>query len=45
MNDKIEVQCIPTKKDHFILIIDGINNGEKERSQLRHIIGVIDNKI
>tara|TARA_R110000803_G_C11755759_1_gene293195 strand:+ start:45 stop:182 length:138 start_codon:yes stop_codon:yes gene_type:complete len=45
MDSEKEVQCIPTKKDHFILIIDGINNGEKERSKLRHIIGEIDNKI
>jgi hypothetical protein len=38
-------KCIETRKDYRLLIIDGINLGEKETSELRYIIEVIDNSI
>jgi hypothetical protein len=33
------------RKDYFKLLINGVNLGEWERSDLRHLIEVIDNKI
>ncbi len=33
------------RKDYYKLIINGDNLGEWERSELRHLIEVIDNKI
>ncbi|MFD2566097.1 hypothetical protein [Pseudotenacibaculum haliotis] len=39
------VNLEPTKKDHFNLSIVGIDLGEFETSELRSIIGQIDNKI
>lgn len=42
--DKIEL--IKTKKDHYILQINGKNiTGEKERSYFRNLIEKIDNNI
>jgi hypothetical protein len=38
-------KCIQVKKDYYLLIIDDKSLGEFERSQLRHIIEVIDNAI
>jgi hypothetical protein len=35
----------PTKKDHYNLVINGVKLGEWERSDLRHLIETIDNKI
>lgn len=38
------IELIPTKKDHYILKLNGVNvTGEQERSMFRHLIGVIDN--
>ena len=34
-----------TKKDHYVLSLKGVFLGEFERSELRHIIEQIDNKI
>ena len=33
------------RKDYYKLIINGVNLGEWERSELRHLIETIDNKI
>ncbi len=33
------------KKDYYKFLINGVNLGEWERSELRHLIEVIDNKI
>lgn len=33
------------RKDYFKFLINGVNLGEWERSELRHLIEVIDNKI
>ncbi len=38
-------KCIKVRKDYYLLIIDDKTLGEFERSQLRHIIEVIDNAI
>tara|TARA_R110001606_G_scaffold218603_1_gene366359 strand:+ start:223 stop:351 length:129 start_codon:yes stop_codon:yes gene_type:complete len=38
-------RCIKVKKDYYLLIIDDKSLGEFEKSQLRHIIEVIDNAI
>ena len=32
-------------KDYYKFLINGVNLGEWERSELRHLIEVIDNKI
>ena len=39
------VKCINVRKDYYLLIVNDISLGEFERSQLRHIIEVIDNAI
>lgn len=42
--DKIEL--IKTKKDHYILLLNGVNvTGEQERSTFRHLIQIVDNGI
>eukprot|EP01052_Picozoa_sp_SAG31_P012677 SAG31_NODE_746_length_12401_cov_7.236872_18_plen_43_part_00 len=38
-------KCIKVRKDYYLLIINDISLGEFERSQLRHILEVIDNAI
>ena len=38
-------KCIAVRKDYYLLIIDDKSLGEFERSQLRHILEVIDNAI
>lgn len=43
MYNTIEVK--PTEKDHYNLVINGVILGEWERSDLRHLIEVIDNSI
>ena len=43
---KESVECVKTKKDHFRLILNGVDvTGEHERSVFKHIIQEIDNKI
>ena len=37
--------CVKIRKDHFMLLIRGINLGEFERSELRDIIEKIGNAI
>jgi len=39
------IKCIEVKKDHYLLIVNDVSLGEFERSDLRHIIEVIDNAI
>jgi hypothetical protein len=38
-------KCIAVRKDYYLLIIDDKSLGEFEKSQLRHILEVIDNAI
>jgi len=38
-------KCIEVRKDYYLLIIDDKSLGEFEKSQLRHIIEVIDNAL
>ena len=38
-------KCIKVRKDFYLLLINDISLGEFERSQLRHILEVIDNAI
>ncbi len=38
-------KCIEVRKDYYLLIIGDKSLGEFEKSQLRHIIEVIDNAI
>jgi len=38
-------KCIEVRKDYYLLIINDKSLGEFEKSQLRHIIEVIDNAI
>ena len=38
-------KCIAVRKDYYLLIIDDKSLGEFERSELRHILEVIDNAI
>lgn len=33
------------RKDYFKFLINGVNLGEWERSELRHLIETIDNKL
>lgn len=41
-----KINFIKTKKDHFILEINGFNvTGEQEKSYFRNLIEVIDNKL
>lgn len=42
---KSDVALDKTKKDHYKLKINNVDLGEFERSDLRHIIQQIDNKI
>lgn len=40
------INFIKTKKDHYILEINGLNvTGEQEKSYFRNLIEVIDNKL
>jgi len=41
----IDTKIIETKKDHYLLMIKGQSLGVFERSELRHIIQIIDNGI
>jgi len=42
----INIEIKPTeKKDYYKFVINGLKLGEWERSELRHLIEVIDNKI
>ncbi len=38
-------KCIEVKKDYYLLIVNNVTLGEFERSDLRHVIEVIDNAI
>ena len=39
-------RIVETKKDHYRVFVDGKDIlGEQERSDLRHLLGVIDNCI
>ena len=38
-------KCIEVRKDYYLLIIDDKSLGEFEKSQLRHIMEIIDNAI
>ena len=38
-------KCIEVRKDYYLLIVNDVSLGEFERSDLRHIIEVIDNAI
>jgi len=38
-------KCIKVRKDYYLLIVNDISLGEFEKSQLRHILEVIDNAI
>ena len=41
-----EPKIVETKKDHYRVFVDGKDIlGEQERSDLRHLVGVIDNGI
>ena len=42
---KTKIDLDRSKKDHFLFAINGIEIGEYEVSELRHIIQQIDNKI
>jgi len=41
----MKAEIVKTKKDHYIIIIDGIAHKEMERSQVRELISILDNKI
>ena len=41
----LETNCVRIRKDHFMLLINNVNLGVFERSELRHIIEVVDNAI
>ncbi len=38
-------KCIAVRKDYYLLIVNDISLGEFEKSELRHILEVIDNAI
>ena len=38
-------KCIAVRKDYYLLIVNDISLGEFEKSDLRHVIEVIDNAI
>lgn len=40
-----KTKCIEVRKDYYLLIVNNVTLGEFERSDLRHIIEVIDNAI
>ena len=41
----IEPEIKEVSKDHYQLIVNGINVGILERSQVRYLIGKLDNEI
>lgn len=43
MNIKVDLK--PQDKDHYKLVINGVDMGTWERNQLRDLIGQIDNNI
>jgi|TARA_R110000823_G_scaffold287371_1_gene405634 hypothetical protein len=38
-------KCIEVRKDYYLLIVNDVSLGEFEKSDLRHVIEVIDNAI
>lgn len=40
-----DTKVIETVKDNYLLVIEGSTIGEFERSELRHLIEIIDNNI
>jgi len=38
-------RCIKVRKDYYLLIVKNVSLGEFEKSELRHILEVIDNAI
>mgnify|MGYP006950251171 CR=1 FL=1 len=38
-------KCIEVRKDYYLLIVNDVLLGEFEKSDLRHVIQVIDNAI
>ena len=38
-------RCIEVRKDYYLLIVNDVSLGEFEKSDLRHVIEVIDNAI
>ena len=40
-----DTKVVETVKDNYLLTIEGNKIGEFERSQLRHLIEIIDNNI
>ncbi len=40
-----DTKVVETVKDNYLLVIEGNTIGEFERSQLRHLIEIIDNNI
>lgn len=40
-----KIKCIKVRKDYYLLIINDVNLGEFEKSELRNIIEKIDNEI
>ena len=38
-------KCIEVRKDYYLLVVNDVSLGEFEKSDLRHIIEVIDNSI
>jgi hypothetical protein len=38
-------KCIEVRKDYYLLIVNDISLGEFEKSDLRHVIEVIDHAI
>ena len=38
-------KCIEVRKDYYLLIVNNVSLGEFEKSDLRHVIEVIDNAI
>jgi len=45
MENNRQIIVTPIKKDHYHLIIGNTNLGLFERSELRHLIEIIDNSI
>ena len=41
----LTVKCIETREDYYLLVINEVNLGEFEKSELRYILGIIDNNI
>jgi hypothetical protein len=38
-------KCIEVRKDYYLLVVNDISLGEFEKSDLRHVIEVIDHAI